>query len=198
MRIKQVIGRAIRQCSHQDLPINERHVKIFNYYLTRENEKNTTDETINEIASRKYKLNETFLFAMQESAIDCELFKEVNSKGDETYNCFKFDDESLLSGDVGYAFRKDIYDDFKKENKGSNSVNYETIRIKVKKIKAIKKDQTLINEYWFDENTGNVYDLDVNILIGRVNKDATGLPEMKDTTTYIISHLTRVNNFILR
>ena len=122
----------------------------------------------------------------------------ANSKGDETYNCFKFDDESLLSGDVGYSFRKDIYDDFKKENKGSNSVNYETIRIKVKKIKAIKKDQTLINEYWFDENTGNVYDLDVNILIGRVNKDATGLPEMKDTTTYIISHLTRVNNFILR
>ena len=31
VRIKQVIGRAIRQCSHKDLPLNDRNVKIFNY-----------------------------------------------------------------------------------------------------------------------------------------------------------------------
>jgi SNF2 family DNA or RNA helicase len=34
VRIEQLIGRAIRQCSHKDLPFNERYVDIFRYLAT--------------------------------------------------------------------------------------------------------------------------------------------------------------------
>ena len=45
-RIEQVMGRAIRQCSHADLPMNDRHVKIFKYFMTQSNKILTTDEII--------------------------------------------------------------------------------------------------------------------------------------------------------
>jgi superfamily II DNA or RNA helicase len=35
VRIRQMIGRAIRQCSHKDLPLNERHVIIYRYKMSR-------------------------------------------------------------------------------------------------------------------------------------------------------------------
>jgi len=44
VRIEQVIGRAIRQCHHAALPMNERRVDVFRYKMVRENRKETTDE----------------------------------------------------------------------------------------------------------------------------------------------------------
>ena len=34
VRVEQVIGRARRICSHQDLPLSERNVKVFIYLMT--------------------------------------------------------------------------------------------------------------------------------------------------------------------
>ena len=44
--IKQVIGRAFRQCKHADLPLEDRTVDVFRYILTRENKKETADEKL--------------------------------------------------------------------------------------------------------------------------------------------------------
>ena len=44
VRIEQVIGRAIRQCSHKDLPMEERQVDVFGYLAVRQKEKETTDQ----------------------------------------------------------------------------------------------------------------------------------------------------------
>ena len=35
VRIEQVIGRAIRQCEHKDLPMKERTVDVFRYKMIR-------------------------------------------------------------------------------------------------------------------------------------------------------------------
>ena len=195
IRIKQVIGRAIRQCSHRDLPLKDRNVIVYKYFMTHK-DKSTTDQVINEIATNKYNLLNTFLEAMKESAIDCELFKEVNkSEGD--YSCFKFSNEELLSNELGYAYRKNIYDDMQKEDKGLNSVNYETKKIKTFKINGKKKESDDIREYWYDPDTGYVFDIDVDILIGQVNKDKNNLPEMMDLNTYIISTLSKIDRYKL-
>ena len=196
VRIQQVIGRSIRQCSHQNLPMNERNVIVYKYFIKRKNEKPTTDQTINEIATNKYNLLDTFLQAVKEAAIDCELFKEVN-QSDGEYSCFKFAAEDKLSKELGYAFRKNIYDDLKKENKGLNSSHYETKKIKTFKIKAVTKDSSTVNEYWYNPDTGYVFDIDVDVLIGRINKDKNNLPEMRDIETYIISNLSELDKYKL-
>lgn len=97
VRLDQVKGRAIRICSHKDLPFEQRKVAIFTY-LTRfsteqlksrridETIKNsdtdrfvdppvlrTSDENIREVSVRKDKINHELLEVMKESAVDCRM-----------------------------------------------------------------------------------------------------------------------------
>ena len=81
VRIDQIIGRAIRQCSHKDLPMEERKVDVYRYKMVRENEKETTDEKMEDISRKKNNLIQSFLEAVRESAVDCELFKAHNMMG---------------------------------------------------------------------------------------------------------------------
>ena len=101
VRIEQVVGRARRICSHQDLPVAMRNVKVF-LYLTqmsdqqKTDEKNieirirdlsridkktpvTTDETLFEIATLKQKINNQILQAVKETAVDCNLYSAISS-----------------------------------------------------------------------------------------------------------------------
>ena len=95
VRLEQVIGRARRICSHEDLPEELRTVKVFLYMTTLSeeqstNEKNkeliirdvsridkkttlTTDEYLYEIARIKNNINQQLLKAVKESSIDCSL-----------------------------------------------------------------------------------------------------------------------------
>ena len=94
VRIQQLIGRAIRQCSHKDLPMEDRIVDVFRYFAIRKSGKPTVDQDIDDLAKRKDSLIKSFLTVMKEIAIDCELFKSHNTV-DEDYNCFKFNQDSL-------------------------------------------------------------------------------------------------------
>jgi len=78
-RIKQIIGRAIRFCSHKDLPENERYVNVYLYLATHTSLKQSIDEYIWSLAKKKYKLIKIFENALKEVAIDCELFKKRNN-----------------------------------------------------------------------------------------------------------------------
>jgi hypothetical protein len=95
VRLEQVIGRARRICSHEDLPEDLRTVKVFLYMTTltedqSKDEKNkeliirdvsridkktplTTDEYLYEIAQIKNNINQQLLKAVKESSIDCSL-----------------------------------------------------------------------------------------------------------------------------
>tara|TARA_A100001015_G_C15022004_1_gene728508 strand:- start:384 stop:2621 length:2238 start_codon:yes stop_codon:yes gene_type:complete len=88
VRTRQAIGRAVRLCSHVDLPVNERNVTIYIYVATKPDiktdkktkhkEKETTDEFLYKRSIKKEKLLGTFLRAMKEVAIDCKLNFERN------------------------------------------------------------------------------------------------------------------------
>jgi superfamily II DNA or RNA helicase len=88
-RMKQIIGRAIRYCSHKDLDIKRQRVDVYLYLATRTGEK-TTDQYIWSMAKRKQKLIDKFETALKEKAIDCKLFYNRNNyKGDIPIKCSK-------------------------------------------------------------------------------------------------------------
>ena len=72
-RLKQIIGRAIRYCSHKDLPKRRRFVEVFLYLSTYPKEK-TIDEYIWNLAKKKNKLITSFEDALKEKAIDWRYF----------------------------------------------------------------------------------------------------------------------------
>ena len=76
-RILQIIGRAIRFCSHKDVPKANRNVEVFLYLATRTKEE-TIDQYIWKLAKEKDKLIQTFERALKEVAVDCELFYHRN------------------------------------------------------------------------------------------------------------------------
>lgn len=89
-RILQIIGRAVRYCSHKLLPEEKRDVKVYIYVSTHPLEKMTIDEYIVKIAQQKSKIINSFELALKESAIDCQLFKNGNVfEGDKDIKCIK-------------------------------------------------------------------------------------------------------------
>ena len=100
VRMDQVKGRAVRICSHKDMPVEKRNVDIYTYLsvLTKDqlarseeiralDDGMTSDQYIFEVAKRKSKLNADFLETIQMGAVDCELNKIENGM----YRCFERD-----------------------------------------------------------------------------------------------------------
>jgi len=82
-RMLQIMGRAVRFCSHKDVPKSKRFVSIYLYLATYPGEK-TIDQYIWALAKKKNELIEQFEMALKEVAFDCELMINRNSyKTDE-------------------------------------------------------------------------------------------------------------------
>ena len=205
VRIEQVIGRAIRQCHHADLPIDDRIVDVFRYKMIRmhNNEiittKSTSDEMMEKISRRKNNLLASFIEAIKEVAIDCELFKAHNMMGSK-YNCFKFNEDSLFDKNVGPAYDMNIEVDSKMDN-GLNSIDSNKMKIKVRKVKIVKQlDEKTYSETinaWLYEPSGVVYDYDTNYPIGKINKDENNNLKKLDKDIYIVEKVINIPIFKL-
>jgi len=113
VRLEQVIGRARRICSHEDLLENQRTVQVFLYLsvmseLQKKSDKYTelrihdvskldagkpitTDENLFEIATFKTNINSQFLKVIKETAIDCSLYvAKHNQKEKIPLVCYGF------------------------------------------------------------------------------------------------------------
>ena len=108
VRIDQVIGRARRICSHEDLPEEYRNIQVFLYMSTLSedqvtSESNmelkirdvskidkktplTSDQYLYEISNIKESINKQLLFAIKGSAMDCSL----HAKEDDPVVCMSF------------------------------------------------------------------------------------------------------------
>ena len=76
-RVLQIIGRAIRFCSHNDLPKVDRNVEVFLYLATQPGEK-TIDQYIWSLAKKKNEIIGEFEKSLKEVAVDCKLFYHRN------------------------------------------------------------------------------------------------------------------------
>lgn len=197
VRIEQVVGRALRYCQHKDLPMEERKVDVYRYKMIRKSGKQTTDEKMEDISRKKNNLLLSFIEAVRESSVDCELFKAHNMMGSK-YKCFQFNEESLFEKPIGPAYSVKIdYDD--KNNNGSNSKDSNRIKIKVRKITAVKKiDESSYSQeknYWLYEDSCVIYDYDLNFPVGKVLKDENNNYVMLDSNTYIIGDVIDIPKF---
>ena len=145
----------------------------------------TVDYEIETRAKSKNNLIQTFLDSIKEIAIDCELFKAHNMMGSK-YRCFQFNEISLFDKNIGPSYKEDVIEDMKIAN-GSNSTNTFTIKVKVLKIKGvIESYDNDILYYWYNPDTGVVYDFDLNYPLGKIKYDLEGIPEKLDKDTYRI------------
>lgn len=83
-RILQIIGRAIRFCSHSDVPKIDRNVEVYLYLATRNGEE-TIDQYIWSLAKEKDKIIQSFETVLKEVAVDCELFYNRNVYKTDAY-----------------------------------------------------------------------------------------------------------------
>ena len=109
-RLEQVKGRAIRVCSHADLPVKDRVVDIYTYVSTfskrqidtakvsitiarKDRTKNgpiTSDQTVLEVATRKQTISNKLLKVIQEVSVDCGMNYADNYLDQEPLECFKY------------------------------------------------------------------------------------------------------------
>jgi superfamily II DNA or RNA helicase len=208
VRILQVIGRGIRQCSHKNLPQAERTVNVYIYKVSKpiirsegDNMIQSTDEYIEDRAKANANLNASFLNAMKEAAVDCGLFKAHNQIS-QSYQCFSFPESSLKAQYIGPAYKEDIRDDTKFDS-GLHATNASVERIKVLKVMGVYKLDPFGGEsdenyskpypYWYYPKNGMIYDYETNYPVGQVEL-INGLPNKLNKDTYIISDRIRIPN----
>ena len=72
-RLEQVIGRAVRFCSHKDVRKSKQYVDIYIYIAVHPKEDMTIDKYILEMAYKKQEIISKFEMALKETAVDCKL-----------------------------------------------------------------------------------------------------------------------------
>jgi len=77
-RIDQIIGRGIRNCSHKNLPIEERNVSVFLHASINGYERETADIHAYRIATGKLYQTKLIDEIIRDNSIDCSLFKNIN------------------------------------------------------------------------------------------------------------------------
>jgi hypothetical protein len=167
IRMDQVIGRAVRTCSHVDLPADERNVDVFIYFstLTEEQQKAsftlrtqdkglTSDEYLFGIAKKKKKITDGILELLKKASVDCAL----NANVADGLKCFAF---PVNMGDNKFVIHSDI--------------TFEETDVSVEKgLEKATWNGTLLRtskgNFLIKEGTDDVYDYDIYIYSGRILK----------------------------
>ena len=157
VRINQVIGRAVRTCSHELLPKEDRNVQVYCYIMKLTNEqlkknftlKNldggiTTDEHILNIATSKENLINQFLILLKAASFDCLINSVKNKPLKNGYKCYNW---PINVNNNKLSFTKNI-----------NSDNKILKHDKYKKLKKGKGKVILFNNIKYVELNNKYYD----------------------------------------
>ena len=172
VRVEQVIGRARRICSHKDLPLSERNVKVFIYLMSftqkqlddeasvklklkdiakddngffTKGRPITSDQYLYEISTRKERINRQILRAIKESAIDCAIHSTAKSK--EKLKCYSMGNPSPDEWAYVPSYEGEERDQITKINQREKKIRAKQLTFKGKK-------------YAVDPASKFVYDLD--------------------------------------
>jgi len=166
VRIEQVVGRAQRICSHQDLPEELRTVEVFLYLMVFSKEQLkgdefiemrqdkskidnatpiTTDQALYEIATIKEDITNKILLAVKEASFDCALHSKVGAK--EQLQCFSFGKVNSSKFSYYPSMAEEESDVISDKNKAT--ITWKAFDMELDGIK-----------YALNKATGDVYDLD--------------------------------------
>lgn len=156
IRIEQVIGRAIRSCSHETLPLEDRNVTVYRYimkFTKKQLEKNftiqqldkgiSTDEHILMMANKKMAIVNSFLQMLKASSFDCIINAKQNKPLANGYKCYNW---AIGVNNDDLSYTNDIKDDVRIMKHKANQI------LKKGKGKVIIKDGVK-----YVELNGNIY-----------------------------------------
>jgi hypothetical protein len=167
IRIDQVVGRAVRTCSHVDLPVDDRNVMVYIYnmvfteaqlagsFTIRSQDKSlTSDEYIYKIAQKKATIIKMLLDTVKNASIDCSL----NAKSHGGMKCFSFP-VNLKESEYTYALdiNDEMFDDQYKKDVEVNEWKGSVL--------ITKKGNFLVRP-----DTNEVYDYDLYLESGKLVK----------------------------
>jgi superfamily II DNA or RNA helicase len=122
VRLKQVMGRAVRVNSHKNLPKSERTVEIFTYIATittvqKKADKQieidsagmSSDEVLYQISQNKLSVMNTLLKLIKEASVDCSLNAIETMDPDEPFTCVDYGPASRLTRE-NYSYTPNIMD----------------------------------------------------------------------------------------
>lgn len=165
IRIEQVIGRAIRSCSHETLPKEDRNVTVYRYimkFTKTQIDKDysiatldkgiTTDEHISLMANKKMAIVNQFLLMLKASSFDCVINSKQNKPLTNGYKCYSWA-IGVPKSDI--AFTPDIKDDFKiMKHKKFQVAKKGKGQVVIKKgVKYVKLNDKIYNYYSY-KNAG--------------------------------------------
>ena len=170
-RIEQIIGRAVRTCSHKDLPLIQRNVQIYMHATTLSNNSEAVDLFIYRKAEEKAKVIGTVTRVLKEHSIDCLLNYEQQKFNEKFINkelTITLSNNSTINYSIGdkaysalcdymaecrYSCKPSI-EDYKKvynEDPLINSSNYNDTYLKTNNEVIIKLLRDLYKERYFYE-----------------------------------------------
>lgn len=191
VRTEQIIGRAVRICSHHDLPRELQTVKVFLYVMkfTAEQLKPaskddqvtsiikydssmTTDQKLLDTSSKKQLINQRLLTVVKASAIDCVTHASKAKDGTDV-QCFKY--KTAITTDE-YAFVPNINEEQKDADAKRNMIKEVVGRPIKMEIGGVMENCIL------DETTQAVYKQSGSTFIhlGKLVQDETGARIEKD------------------
>lgn len=125
VRINQVIGRAVRTCSHEMLPKADRNVQTFTYLmkfsdafkknkttfftLEKRDKSLTTDEYIYQIACKKENIINQFLNMLKAASFDCIINSVQNEPMKNGYKCYNW---AVNANQTDLSFTENIEKDY--------------------------------------------------------------------------------------
>ena len=175
VRVEQVVGRARRICSHQDLPEELRTIKVYLYLsvLTQKQKTDdkhitlnlrdggfTTDEIIYNNAVRKQQINEQLLMAVKESAVDCNLYSGTSKKDEEAMVCYGFGKVESNQYSSYPSFERDLQD---KGGLDVKKVRWEGVEIKENNETYVLNPNT--NDVYYYDSYKNALELGTELLL---------------------------------
>tara|TARA_B110000046_G_scaffold177578_1_gene204522 strand:+ start:992 stop:4555 length:3564 start_codon:yes stop_codon:yes gene_type:complete len=183
VRVEQVIGRARRICSHNELPEEYRDVKVFLYLMTfvgRQLIKEeldglashdlllkdvskidgktpiTSDEKLWEVSTKKQEINRQILDALKSSSMDCSLHSK--STDNDPIICFPGGEPTVDEFITTPDLQTGATDRMRKINKKVKKVRYESITLDGRKYAFRRINESLIGTDTKSE--GVIYDLE--------------------------------------
>ena len=182
VRINQVIGRAVRTCSHQKLPKDQQDVGVYIYImklnkkqldknptLRKKDNELTTDEHILELANKKEDLINVFMDLLKSASMDCIINAKQNKPLENGYKCYNW---AINVNNNDLAYTPDIKKDnlIQKHQRFQVSKNNKGTVVSKNGKKYVVIDKKLY-DYFSYVNTGVL--LPTNIIIKSNVKDVT-------------------------
>ena len=132
-RVTQIIGRGIRNCRHQQLPLEERNVTVFMHgsiYGGDNADRETTDIHAFRIASKKLIQSATIENVIRDNAVDCSLMRNINYFPQSLFELGKIKITTSQNIDIDYQYGDSLADEPKCKaiDKDISQVSEESLR----------------------------------------------------------------------